>query len=137
VFWSGLLTDDQESKAPLRWAINELKRMARTSRLKHVILIIDMRDIYQIEWEQWKDLDSALKGSSDVHCSLEEVSLVLYALDIENIRRLEGIIPFLKKQMPLSLAAGCLKVCVSMRPPATVYNEKRRQLSHVIPPSWT
>ena len=137
MFWSGLLTDDQESKAPLRWAINELKRMARTSHLKHVILIIDMRDIYQIEWEQWKDLDSALKGSSDVHCSLEEVSLVLCLGKLDRILRFDRIIPLVKKQMPLLLAAGCLTVSVTDRPPAMVYNEKMRQLSQSIPPSWT
>jgi hypothetical protein len=137
VFCSKWIGNDQLSKAPLRWAINELKRMARTSCLKHVILVIDMGGIHQIKWEHWKNLDGALKGSSDAHRDLEEVSLVLCMSDAENIGELNGIAPLVEKQMPLSLAAGCLTVSVSTRPPTTVYNEKRRQLSHLIPPSWT
>jgi hypothetical protein len=77
VFYSRLVNKDRHTEAPLRWAINELKQMARTSRLKLVILLIDMRKIFQVEWELWKDLDGALKGSSDAHGNLEEVSLVL------------------------------------------------------------
>jgi hypothetical protein len=134
VFCSGLLIDNRVTEAPLRWVINELNQMAWTSCLKHVILIIDMRHDYQIEWEQWKDLDGALKGSSDVHCSLEEVSLVLC---MQHPRKFDGIIPLVEKKMPLSLAAGCLTVSASTSPPTIVYNKKRRQLSHLIPPSWT
>jgi hypothetical protein len=135
VFCSGWVKNDQHGSAPLRWAINELQEMAKTSRLRHVILIIDVGGIHQIEWEQWKDLDGALKGSSDAHCNLEEVSLILC---VPYIGGPDWIISLVKEQMPLSQAAGCLTVSVSTRQATStfVYDEKRRQLSHLTPTFW-